>query len=103
MYVTFHISGNLFTLRKEGHVCGDISLSHDSPERKVLGHFDTVTECALACKAHATCKHFSYGRWKGLGIARSRRCNWEKTTQANCPVGFVETDDYDLYALSGNI
>ena len=108
MYVKFHISGNLFTLRKDRHVCGPF-FSAESTDRKVIGIFHTVTECALACKdfveptTNATCKHFTYGRWVGFGVNNSGRCNWEKTIPANCPVGFIETDEYDFYVLPGNI
>ena len=102
MFVKFHISGNLFILRKEVHVCGALSLAETS-DRKKLGHYDTVTECALACKAHSDCKHFSYGRFKAGNQGKSRHCNWEKTINPACPAGFVQTDDYDFYALLGNI
>ena len=103
MCVKFHISGNLFTLKKEGHVCGALSNRHDTSERKNLGSFNSVTECALACKSHSDCKHFSYGRFTGIGVGTSRLCNWEKTLKPYCPAGFVRTNDYDFYALSGNI
>ena len=98
MYLTFHISGNLFTLRKKGHVCENPNFEQD------LGIFGTVTECALACKDHATCKYFSYRRWEGIGqLPASGKCYWERTIAADCPGGFVENDKYDFYALSGNI
>ena len=113
MYVKFHISGNLFTLRKENHVCGPClwqpCSAGETPDRKFLGIKGSVTECALACKhfvppiGNNTCKHFSYRRWVGLGLNNSGRCNWEKTIPANCPVGFIETDAYDFYVLHGNI
>ena len=100
MYVVFHISGNLFKLRKEGHVCGTGGFGSGD-----LGVFKTVTECALACKNHTntTCKHFSYRRWIGFNVDHSGRCILERTIPPNCPTGFVKANDFDFYALSGTI
>ena len=100
IYVESCISGtgnNLFKLRKEGHVCGP------PIGREDLGIFDTVTECALSCRNHSTCNHFSYAKFTGLNEGESRRCQWVKTSRPNCPIGFVADANYDFYALSGSI
>ncbi len=78
-------------------MCGSSSNLH------LLGTYDTVTECALECKKTDTCKYFAYGRWKGRGVGESGHCKWDKTSTPECPQGFVQNANYDLYALRGNI
>ena len=97
MCVELYILGNLFKLRKKDHLCGYQDAVFGGREK--LGMFDTVTECAVSCRNHATCNHFSYAKFASLN---SRICHWEKTIKPGCPIGFVYQPDYDFYVLLGN-
>ena len=74
-----------YRLIKSDHQC--------KSEGQHLGNFQSVEECANACKEWAGCNFFIYGKDSLKG-----RCNWEKTSNSNCPEGWEE-DDYDFYEL----
>ena len=58
-----------------------------------LGTYDTVDECAAACKAKKQndCTWFIYGTG-----AKAKACYWEK----NCDINNLEDDHYDVYKMS---
>ena len=60
-----------------------------------LGDFESLGQCANACKLMAGCNFFIYGKDSKQG-----RCYWEKTSDSGCPEGWEE-DKYDFYELIG--
>jgi len=70
---------------KRGAECG----STDT----LLGHFNTVEECTLACSTRSGCQYFVYG-------TSHTACYWEKTSSGSCPEGWVYTNNYHFYELS---
>jgi len=78
----------LFTLKKADHEC------NDNTHEKYLGTFQTVEECANACKERSVCKTFIYGKdyKKGWcydeGVADDTHC------------GEWQSDKYDFYDLN---
>ena len=59
-----------------------------------LGEFESLEECANACKNIAGCHFFVYGKETKQG-----RCYWEKTADSSCPEGWL-LNEYDFYDLT---
>ena len=58
-----------------------------------LGNFQSLDDCANACRINDQCSFFVYGT-----NSKEGRCYWEKTTSASCPQGW-QNDNFDFYAL----
>ena len=56
-----------------------------------LGTFETMQDCAKACKDKAGCRYFVFGKGKKAG-----RCYQEYTVDATCTEGW-QSDSYDFY------
>ena len=98
IYNKLRISGGLYTLIKQHHLCGPSLVSLGT-----AGSVTTTLECALLCRAHATCQYFSYAKWFGPNEGGSGNCYYINTAKPNCPEGFQEDLDYDFYGLNGKI
>ena len=60
----------------------------------LLGKFQAVHECALACAGMSGCRFFIYGSG-----AKAGSCWHELSESADCPEGYQD-DDYDFYQLT---
>ena len=60
-------------------------------EDEKLGKFNTVLECARACREKNECNYFVFGTGTKAG-----ECYWEKTKNQECPEGW-EFDQYHFY------
>ena len=72
-------------LIKSDHEC--------TSDDKKLGDFESLGQCANACKSTSGCNFFIYGKDSKQG-----RCFWEKTSDSSCPEGWEE-DKYDFYEI----
>ena len=58
-----------------------------------LGEFETVWECAYACREKSGCNYFVFGTGTKAG-----RCYWEKTKSRQCQEG-LKSNQYDFYEM----
>lgn len=66
-----------------------------------LGRYPSLSACAATCRdrTDGECRYFRYGKGRSSGF-----CYYEQASNASCPEGFIERNDYDFYdsvALDG--